>query len=517
MMAGRLVVRNTLFLNNSFIRSSVPKQFASSLRLSLFRRPVEPFQQKTVKRMVQGVPIVDGCIVNTNPATGEVISRVRCTTPDELSKMIETSTRAQATWSQTPVNERIQLLRQGLEALEKQQDKLVPLIVQEMGKPIAEATEEVEDAVDRDDYFEILQQALQPKKHGSSIVVRYPVGVVAVLSPWNFPADEILLLVLPALASGNTVIVKPSEVAPETGALVVQTLASVLPDGVLQFAQGDGTVGAQLVGHPNVNMIAMTGSSATGQKILQQGAPKLKRFVLELGGKDPMIVFADADLNKAAHDAVAYSLSNTGQVCCSIERIYVAQDIYSEFQQRVAAVAESFQVGNGMDPNVKVGPLVSPIQRNKVQEHVDDAVKKGAKLLYQSLLSSDTSKGNFFPVTVLSNVQDGMKIYREETFGPVVSLTPFDGTEEEAIRLANDTEYGLASAVYTKDMEKATRVANAIQAGQVGINCYSLENMDVACPWVGHKQSGFGYHSGQEGFHQFSVPKTLVYTPEQAP
>lgn len=387
-------------------------------------------------------------------------------------------------------------------------------IVAEMGKPLAEATEEVRGATQKDEYLDLLQRSLDPQRRGSSVVVRHPLGVVAVLSPWNFPCDEILLLVLPALASGNVAIVKPSEVAPQTGAIVVNTIAEGLPPGVLQLAQGDGIVGSMLVKHGSVNMVAMTGSSATGKKILESAAPQLKRFVLELGGKDPMIVFEDADLEKAAADAVAYSLSNSGQVCCSIERIFVAQSIYEDFSQRVAQHAAHYNVGNGMDAHVKVGPLVSAVQRSKVKEHVDDAITKGARVLFESTVPS-TLKGHFYPVTVLADVRDGMQAYREETFGPVVSLTPFDGSEEEAIRLANDTVYGLASCLYTSDMGRAERVAMAIDAGQVGINCYSLEHMDVGCPWVGHKSSGFGYHSGPEGFHQFSIPKSLVYRPDE--
>lgn len=467
--------------------------------------------------MVQGVPIEDGCIVNRNPATNEVISRVACTTPRQLDTMVKEAVRARSMWAQTPAKDRVSLLRKGLSELSKRSKELAEMIVREMGKPLHEAKEEVDGAVSKDDYFDILEKALEARKHGSSVVVRQPLGVVAVLSPWNFPADEILLLALPALGSGNTVIVKPSEVAPETGAIVVNALRSVLPDdGILQLAQGDGSVGAELVGHPSVNLVAMTGSSATGKKIMSAASSNLKRLVLELGGKDPMIVFDDADLDRAAADAVAYSLSNSGQVCCSVERIYVASKVYAEFQDRVAKHAANYKVGNGMDPDVKVGPLVSSMQRDKVKEHVEDAIEHGAKLLYKSDVPSSGGSdiaGTFYPVTVLADVKDNMRAYREETFGPVVSLCPFDGSEAEAIRLANDTEYGLASSVYTKDIDKANRVASAIEAGQVGINCYSLEHMDVACPWTGHKQSGLGYHSGVEGFHQFSVPKTLVYAP----
>jgi succinate-semialdehyde dehydrogenase/glutarate-semialdehyde dehydrogenase len=469
--------------------------------------------------MVQGVAIVDNCLVNTNPATGQVISKVPCTLPDELDVMIQRSVQAQLAWSQTPVETRVQILRNGLEALSKHEKELAAMIVSEMGKPLAQAVEEVDFAVHKKDYLDLLQTSLLPKQFGSSVVVRQALGVVAVLSPWNFPADEILLLMLPALGSGNTVILKPSEVAPETGKMVFEALASVLPESVLQLAQGDGAVGSHLVGHSSVNMIAMTGSTATGTKIIQAAAPKLKRLVLELGGKDPMVVFGDADLDKAAKDAVEYSLSNTGQVCCSIERIYVDESVYDDFQQRVALCAANYKVGNGMDPGVNVGPLVSATQRDKVKEHVEDALQKGAKLLHQSdVPASDASQETcFYPVTVLADVSENMQMYREETFGPVVALTPFDGSEETAIRLANDTEYGLASCVYTQDLEKARRVASRIHAGQVGINCYALENMSVFCPWVGHKMSGFGFHSGEEGFYNFSVPKSIIYTPEESP
>lgn len=452
----------------------------------------------------------NGCLINTNPATGEVISRVQCSTSEEVEGMIAAANQSQGAWVATPLEERVRLLREGLKEVAKVSDALVDLIVNEMGKPIREAKEEMQFAVGKDAFLDLLLESLQPQTYGKCMVTRDPFGVVAIMSPWNFPVDEILLLALPSLASGNTVIVKPSEVVPETGALLVNTLKSVLPPGVLQVAQGDAEVGKQLVSHPDIHMVAMTGSSATGQKILQTAAPQLKRVVLEMGGKDPMIVFDDADIEKAASDAVKYSLCNTGQVCCSIERIYVSESIYDKFQQAAHKCALDYKVGNGIDPDVKVGPLVSSLQRDQVKEQVEDAIAKGAKVLHQSTIP-DSSKGSFYPVTVLSDVTDNMSVFTKETFGPVVSITKFDGSEAEGIRLANKTEYGLGSCVYTKDVERAKRVAARIGAGQVGINCYALENMDVHCPWVGHKHSGFGFHSGADGFHQFSIPKTIVF------
>lgn len=276
---------------------------------------------------------------------------------------------------------------------------------------------------------------------------------------------------------------KPSEVVPETGACLVKALQTALPPNVIQVVQGDGTVGAQLVASPDIHMVAMTGSSATGRRIAEKAAPQMKRVVLEMGGKDPMIVFDDADIDKAAQDAVKYSLSNTGQVCCSIERIYVAESIYEEFQKLTTKYATEYKVGNGMDPSNSVGPMVSQGQRNIVREQVEDAVAKGAKLLHQSAVPEYVEGSSFHPVTVLADATESMDVFTKETFGPVVAMTKFDGSEAEGIRLANKTEYGLGSSVYTKDLEKARRVAARIGAGQIGINCYAIEAMDIACPW----------------------------------
>jgi len=467
--------------------------------------------------MAQGVLIDDdNCLVNTNPATGEVISRVKCTDLEELGDIIDTAKASQREWRTKSVEDRVGILKDCIKELAAISDPMIKLIVQEMGKPIGEAKEEMDYAVeDQDAYFDILLESIKPKNYGKSTVVRDPYGVVAIMSPWNFPLGEIMLLALPSLASGNTVIVKPSEVVPETGALLVKTLQKCLPPGVIQLAQGSGSVGAALVAHSGIDLVAMTGSSATGRKILEATAPQLKRVILEMGGKDPMIVCADADLEKAAKDAVMYSLSNTGQVCCSIERIYVADSVYDEFQTLAKVAAKNYKVGNGMDPENQVGPMVSMMQKDLVHEQVEDAIAKGAKILHQSEIPEQESEANssgglFYPVTVVADVDDSMQLFTKETFGPVVAIAKFDGTEEEAVRLANDTEYGLGSSVYSKDSEKANRIAALIDAGQVGINCYPLEFMGVQCPWVGHKKSGFGFHSGFDGCLQFSIPKTLV-------
>jgi acyl-CoA reductase-like NAD-dependent aldehyde dehydrogenase len=279
-------------------------------------------------------------------------------------------------------------------------------------------------------------------------------------------------------------------------------LSEELPDGVLQVVHGDGDVGAQLVGSDDVHMVAMTGSSATGKKIMEKCAKQLKRVVLELGGKDPMIVFADADLDKAAKDAVANSLFNAGQVCCSVERVYVEESIKTEFEQKVVELAKEWKIGDPMNDDVKMGPMVSKAQMEIVKEQVTKAVDSGAQVLYESEIPKN--RGNFYPITVLSGLQQDMTIQKNETFGPVISLASFDGSEKEAIRFANDTEYGLASYVYTNDLQKGSRVARKIRSGQVGINCYSMACAQSKCPWIGHKGSGMGSHSGMDGFRSFS-------------
>ena len=307
----------------------------------------------------------------------------------------------------------------------------------------------------------------------------------------QFPAGEIPFLAIPALASGNTVIVKPSEVTPLTGALYCSAFASVLPEGVLQVVQGDGAVGEQLVSSEDVHMVAMTGSSATGKRIMETCAKNLKRLVLELGGKDPMIVFADADLDKAANDAVSNSLFNAGQVCCAVERIYIEKSVQTQFEQKVVELAKKQMVGIPTDDGVTLGPMVSQMQLENVKKQVDESVEKGANVLYKSEVPQ-VGGGNFYPVTVLSGLDQDMLIQREETFGPgkiytidlstnivvksliptslcillVVAMSVFDGSEEEAAKLANDTEYGLASYVYSGDLEKASRVARKIRSGQ---------------------------------------------------
>ena len=470
------------------------------------------------------------------------------TTPSELSTILSKSKIAQRAWGNFPLSKRIDLLRDGItNRIQPIAQQLATTITNEMGKTLAESLLEVQAAIQmKGEWLDMVHEANEDvvfvKREDNnesevasaeSLIVRDPLGVVAVLSPWNvssplflhslihvygwcapnprfliyircqmklllikFPVSEISYLAIPALVAGNAVVVKPSEHTPLTGAMYCAALASALPDGVLQVVQGDGRIGEQLVCSDEIHMVAMTGSTATGQHIMKNCATNLKRLVLELGGKDPMIVFADADLDIAAKDAVANSLANAGQVCCSIERIYVEKSVQVEFEQKVVEIARMHRVGMPMEEGVTVGPLVSRMQLEHVKRQVQGSMEDGAIMLYESEIPSVSTRtttmstiddeiqgGYFHPITVLGNVQQSMSIQKVETFGPIIAISTFNGSEEDAIALANDTEYGLTACVYTVDLEKASRIARRIRAGQVGINCYSPDEAHLKCPW----------------------------------
>ncbi len=446
-----------------------------------------------------------------DPATGETIAVISTTSESELREVVARAREVQPAWEATPFEERAELLRAGAARLGEKVDELAETITREMGKPVAEARREAAAWVGHTaEVLEEVAVALAPEvlpaKGSETVLERQPLGVVAAITPWNFPVGMPLSILIPALAAGNTVVFKPSELVPLTGALIAECFGSALPKGVLNLVQGGGDVGASLV-KSDVDMIGFVGSRDTGERIMKAAGDGLKRLILELGGKDPLVVFEDADLESAAECAVRHSLRNTGQVCCSVERVYVAEKVAKEFEELVVAKASDWSHGSGFDAGSKMGPMVSAEQRSKVAAQVTDAVASGARLLLGG--ESESGEGFFYPATVLGDVDQSLTISHEETFGPVVSLTPFDGTEERAVELANDTPYGLGANVYTGDLEKGLRVARGIRSGQVGINQYL--GSAKGTPWVGARQSGFGFLGGIEGHRQFTLPKSLSY------
>lgn len=444
-----------------------------------------------------------------NPATGQVLAQIASATSSEVAARVSEARAAQAAWRAQPLSERLECLRRIAARIRESDRELATLCTQEMGKPLRDAIAEVRGHASHiGDVLKEVEVALEPREFAGggadTVLVWEPHGVVAAITPWNFPVGMPLSILVPALATGNTVVFKPSEHVPLLGARLAELFQAELPEGVLTLLQGAGEVGAQLVAS-DVEMIGFVGSRATGQKIMASASRGLKRLVLELGGKDPMVVFGDADLEEAAECAVRHSLRNTGQVCCSVERIYVAEDVAAAFEHRVVEKTRAWTHGDGFRDGVSMGPMVSAEQRAKVERQVDDAVAGGARLLIGG--KADSGPGYFYPATVLAGVTDEHALARDETFGPIVSLSTFDGSEERAIELANDTPYGLGANVWTADRSRGERVAHSIRAGQVGVNRYLLAAKGT--PWVGARQSGFGFLGGVEGHRQFTVPKSI--------
>ncbi len=444
-----------------------------------------------------------------NPATGQPLAEIPITSSEDLARAVGRARAAQPEWGARTVEQRAECLSSLSARLEEHAEELADLVTKEMGKPRAQALGEAKGwakqaAVELEEVVEALQPEQHDSKRSATCLVRAPLGVVAAITPWNFPVGMPLQIMVPALAAGNSVVFKPSEHVPLVGAKLAEILQSLLPEGVLELVQGEGPLGAELVA-ADIDMIGFVGSRATGKQIMQSASAGLKRLVLELGGKDPLVVMADADLEAAADCAVRHSLRNTGQVCCSVERVYVAQAIAEDFERLVVEKAAEWTCGDGFDESSKMGPLVSALQRDKVEAQVTEALREGARLAFRG--EAPSSEGFYYPATVLADVGEELRISREETFGPVVSLTVFSGTEDEGVRLANETPYGLGANVFTADTERGLRMAQRIHAGQVGINQYL--GSAPGLPWVGARQSGFGFLGGVEGHRQFTVPKTI--------
>lgn len=448
-------------------------------------------------------------IQNLNPSTGELIAEIPCAGAEEVRAAVARARAAQPAWEALGLKERCRVLSGIADGLAEHTDELADLVTREMGKLRSDAKGEIlsfAKMVTKE--LEEVREALAPQtfttKSNVTELVRVPHGVVAAITPWNFPVGMPLQILGPALAAGNTVVFKPSEHVPLTGQRLAEIIQGCVPKDVLVLVHGAGETGAELVA-AEIDMIGFVGSRDTGVRIMESAAKGLKRLVLELGGKDPMVVFADADLDAAADCAVRHSLRNTGQVCCAVERVYVESSVAEEFEAKVTALAATWSHGDGFAEDSKMGPLVSEEQRAKVVAQVDAAVEEGARLVMGG--SCPDGPGWFYPATVLADVGEDQRISREETFGPVVSLSIFDGTEEEAVRLANDTPYGLGANVFTGDAERGARVAARMQAGQVGINQYL--GGAPGTPWVGARQSGFGFLGGPEGHRQFTWPKSI--------
>ena len=435
-----------------------------------------------------------------DPSNGELLGSLETTPLSEINNIVAKAKAAQKAWKEISIDDRIQLIETASANVNKKAEDLTVLLSREMGKDYRRSSGEISGAVYGAPYIaNQVKNAIQPIKQNGTIMEYNPLGVVAVISPWNYPLAMAMNLMIPALTAGNTVVFKPSEETPLIAQAYVDILKESLPENVIQIVHGDKEQGQALV-ESDVNMIAFTGSMAAGRDIMKRAAGSIKRLVMELGGNDPMIVLSDANLDAAARFAVGSSFENAGQMCTSTERIYVDKRIADKFEQRVKDIASHYSIGAWHEENVNIGPIINENQRTKIIDHIEDAKNKGA----QVLLGGENHPERYIVPTVLSGVNKDMLMEQEETFGPVVSISRYDDLDE-AIKQANNSDYGLGAVVF--GVRDAKHVANQLEAGMVGVNGGVGGGGDTT--WVGAKQSGFGYHGSPEGHRQFTQIKVI--------
>ncbi|MEH7581555.1 aldehyde dehydrogenase family protein [Priestia megaterium] len=452
-----------------------------------------------------------------NPATGEVIGYAAEGSAEDMKAAIKAAREAfdSGIWSETSASERAAILFKIADKLEEAKEELAALETMDNGKPYREAEADVEDAAACFRYYAGLitkpdGQTYSVPAPMQAIVIKEPIGVCGLIVPWNYPLLMSVWKIAPALAAGNTIVFKPSEVTPVTPTKLFEILESVgLPKGVANLVMGAGdTVGNTLIQDKRVDKISFTGGTVTGKHIMRQAAENVTKVSLELGGKSPNIIFADADFETAVDYALFGIFAGSGQICAAGSRILVEESIAERFIERFAERAQKIKVGNGMEQEIEMGPLVSEEHMEKVLKYVEIGKQEGAHLVCggNRITSSGLEKGFFVEPTVFSNVTSNMKIVQDEIFGPVVVIQTFKD-EKEAIKLANDTEYGLAGSVFTTDGAKALRVIKKLRAGITWVNTYHFTFNEA--PWGGYKQSGIGRGLGTFGLEEFQEVKQI--------
>jgi len=447
-----------------------------------------------------------------NPATGETIAHVPSVSEQQVVKAVEAADQALQSWKQTTAKERSILLKKWYQLMIEHQEDLAIILSTEQGKPMTESRGEILYGASFIEWFaeeakRTYGDVIPHDKQGRRLlVIRQPVGVVAAITPWNFPNAMITRKVGPALAAGCTVVIKPASETP-LSALALAALAEEagIPKGVINVVTGSAReIGGILTQHPLVRKVSFTGSTAIGKLLMQQCSSTMKKISMELGGNAPFIVFEDADLDKAVEGAIASKFRNSGQTCVCTNRILVQNSIYDTFVEKLAAAVAKLKVAPAFEPGAEQGPLINEKAVEKIQEHIDDATSKGAKVIYGG--QRHQLGQTFFEPTVLTDVTPDMQVAQDETFGPLAPVFRF--TEEaEAIRMANDTEFGLASYIYTQNLSRAWRVSEALEYGMVGIN-EGLISTEVA-PFGGIKESGCGREGSKYGIEDYQELKYL--------
>jgi succinate-semialdehyde dehydrogenase / glutarate-semialdehyde dehydrogenase len=464
-------------------------------------------------------PAISGRTLDVHdPATGEVIKTIADAAVDDGAAALDAAVNAEAAWAKTPPRERAEVLRRAFDLVQEHKDDVGLLMTLEMGKPLAESKAEVSYGSEFLRWFSeesvriFGRYGSNPEGTGRMIVSQHPVGPCFLITPWNFPLAMATRKIAPAVAAGCTVVIKPPELTPLTTLYFVKLLAEAgLPPGVVNVitTSTSGKVSGPIIADPRLRKLSFTGSTEVGRKLLEQAAANILRTSMELGGNAPFLIFDDADLGAAVDGAMMAKFRNIGQACTAANRFIVHQAVADEFAARVTERVQAFNIGRGTEEDVQIGPLINADAVQKADALVRDATYRGAKVLTGG--HPIEGPGTFYEPTVVTGVRPGSDILREEIFGPVLSIVTF-GDEDEAMRIANDTEYGLVGYAYTKDLARGQRLIESLQTGMLGLNVGVVSN--AAAPFGGVKQSGIGREGGFEGIQEYlSTKYTLTPNP----
>lgn len=482
-------------------------------------KPVRDFLDQRKRLFIDGEWVdasSDKTFPTVDPATGETLCEVPEAESGDVNRAVEAARRAfdDGRWSDLSPHKRARVLMKIASRIDDHREELAQLETLDNGKPVGQATGEMVAVAETFRYYagwanKVFGDTNPTAANMFSYTLREPVGVCGQIIPWNFPAVMAAWKIAPAIALGNTVVLKPAEQTPLTALRLAELCDEAgLPKGVLNVVTGPGSTGAAIVEHTEVDKIAFTGSTEVGREIMRSAAGTLKKVSLELGGKSPNIVLADANLDAAAQASLWGIFANAGQICTAGSRLLVDESVHDEFVDRLQGAVGQFRLGHGLDPATTMGPVVSQEQLNRVVGYIETGKKEGARLVGSGSRPEDPAvrRGYFVEPTIFDGVNNKMKIAQEEIFGPVLSVIPFSGTED-AIRIANDVIYGLAAAVWTKDVSKAHRMARAIRAGTVWVNTYNVTDLGVS--FGGYKQSGFGRELGKYSVDLYTQIKSV--------